>query len=142
MPLTIANPGCEGLLPMQVDALDRIVLTVNSIPVTVKFYSRLLGMEVITFGAGRTALRFGQQKINLHEQGNTFEPKARHPLPGSADLCFVTQDPLEAVIEHFHQCGVALLAGPVARTGANGPMRSVYCRDPDANLIEVASYLP
>lgn len=125
---------------MQVDRLDHLVLTVRSIDASCDFYSRVLGMDVIRFGAGRTALVFGNQKINLHEQGNEFEPKAAHPTPGSADLCFITPTPLDAVIAHLHICGIAILEGPIQRTGATGPILSIYFRDPDQNLIEVSSY--
>jgi catechol 2,3-dioxygenase-like lactoylglutathione lyase family enzyme len=98
-------------------------------------------MEVVTFGEDRKALRFGSQKINLHQQGREFQPKAKHPLPGSADLCFMTQHPIEAVVHHLAQSGVPLLAGPVKRTGAVGAILSVYFRDPDGNLIEVSNQL-
>jgi catechol 2,3-dioxygenase-like lactoylglutathione lyase family enzyme len=97
-------------------------------------------MEVVIFGAGRTALVFGSQKINLHAKGNEFEPKAATPTPGSADLCFISSTPLAEVVAHMHQCGVPILEGPVQRTGATGPIVSVYFRDPDANLIEVSNY--
>lgn len=126
---------------MQLDVLDHIVLTVRNIDATVDFYSRILGMESVTFGGGRRALRFGCQKINLHAYGNEYDPKAQHPLPGSADLCFITRQPLKTIISHLNNCGVPLLAGPVNRTGAMGPILSVYFRDPDANLIEVANYV-
>ena len=126
---------------MEVEALDHIVLTVKDIGATVDFYARILGMEIISFGEGRKALRFGQQKMNLHEYGAEFEPKAQNPLPGSADLCFITQQPLEEVISHLSQCGVSVLEGPIKRTGAIGCIISVYFRDPDANLIEVSNYL-
>lgn len=124
---------------MQIDSLDHLVLTVRNIQATIAFYSRVLGMEVITFGAGRQALGFGGQKINLHERGNEFEPKARHPTPGSADLCFLTAVPLAEVVAHLMACQVAVIEGPVPRTGARGPIVSVYFRDPDGNLIEVAN---
>jgi catechol 2,3-dioxygenase-like lactoylglutathione lyase family enzyme len=97
-------------------------------------------MDVATFGEGRKALTFSSQKINLHEQGKEFEPKAGLPTPGFADLCFITDTPLSEVIEHLNSLGVPILEGPVARTGAVGPIRSVYFRDPDANLIEVSIY--
>lgn len=126
---------------MKVDLLDHIVLTVKNISATVDFYSSVMGMEVVTFSKNRKALRFGQQKINLHEHGKEFEPKAQNPLPGSADLCFITKQPLEEVINHLNQCGVALIEGPINRTGAIGRIISVYFRDPDSNLIEVANYL-
>ena len=98
-------------------------------------------MEVVTFGEGRKALAFGTQKINLHESGKEFEPKAGHPTPGSADLCFITGTPLRDVIEHLHHYGVEIIEGPVKKTGAVGQILSVYFRDPDLNLIEVSNYL-
>ena len=126
---------------MKVEAIDHIVLTVKDISTTVDFYSCILGMEIITFGEGRKALHFGQQKINLHEHGKEFEPKAQNPVPGSADLCFVSNQPLADVMYHLSQCGVAVLEGPVNRTGAMGQIMSVYFHDPDSNLIEVSNYL-
>jgi catechol 2,3-dioxygenase-like lactoylglutathione lyase family enzyme len=125
---------------MRVASLDHLVLTVRSIAATAAFYERVLGMQIITFGESRTALEFGEQKINLHEVGQEFEPKAERPTPGSADLCFVAALPLDEVIEHLKIQNVPLVAAPVARTGAKGPMRSVYFRDPDGNLIEVSEY--
>jgi catechol 2,3-dioxygenase-like lactoylglutathione lyase family enzyme len=127
---------------MRIARLDHLVLTVRDITATCDFYERVLGMTVVTFGAGRKALAFGSQKINLHEAGREFEPKAARPTPGSADLCLIADGPLAAAIAHLEACGVALLAGPVDRTGALGPIRSVYFRDPDDNLIEVSTYLP
>lgn len=126
---------------MKIDALDHLVLTVDDIEATCAFYTRVLGMREISFGEGRRALAFGTQKINLHRHGREFEPKAEHPTPGSADLCFITATPLDRVVAHLGACGVAVLDGPVARTGARGPIRSVYFRDPDRNLIEVSNYL-
>jgi len=126
---------------MQVDSLDHLVLTVKDVEATCAFYMRTLGMEVVTFGSGRRALSFGSQKINLHLYGAEFEPKAQLPTPGSADLCFLTSIPLADVIEHLDGCGVVLLEGPVSRTGAQGPILSIYFRDPDMNLIEVANRL-
>jgi catechol 2,3-dioxygenase-like lactoylglutathione lyase family enzyme len=125
---------------MHVLAIDHLVLTVRSIAATCAFYENALGMKTVTFGAGRTALAFGSQKINLHEQGKEFEPKANQPTPGSADLCFITDVPLTQVMAHLGTQGVATLAGPVPRTGAMGRMHSIYFRDPDANLIEVSVY--
>ncbi len=125
---------------MNIDRLDHLVLTVQNIERACAFYERVLGMQIATFGAGRKALQFGQQKINLHEAGKEFDPKARHPTPGSGDLCFIASDPLEQVIEHLRACGVAIEEGPVQRTGALGPMQSVYLRDPDGNLIELSNY--
>lgn len=127
---------------IRVDRLDHLVLTVANIEASCEFYHRVLGMSVITFGNGRKALAFGAQKINLHAQGREFEPKAERPTPGSADLCFITAVPLADVIAHLDAQGVALVAGPVERTGATGPLRSIYLRDPDRNLIEVANLIP
>lgn len=127
---------------MKIDSLDHLVLTVKDIATSSAFYAQVLGMEVVTFGAGRTALAYGLQKINLHQHGNEFEPKALHPTPGSADLCFLTSVPLAEVLSHLGACGVAVIEGPVRRTGATGPILSVYFRDPDMNLIEVSNRLP
>jgi catechol 2,3-dioxygenase-like lactoylglutathione lyase family enzyme len=126
---------------IRIDHLDHLVLTVASIDETVKFYKRVLGMTVETFGEGRTALKFGSQKINLHQAGREFEPKARRPVPGSADLCFIAFTPVEAVIAHLGAMHVPIEEGPVTRTGATGELLSVYFRDPDGNLIEVSNYL-
>lgn len=126
---------------MHLDHLDHLVLTVRSIEATCDFYTRVLGMTVVTFGNGRKALQFGTQKINLHEAGKEVEPKAQHPTPGSADLCFITTVPLQAVIAHVQACGVAIIEGPAPRTGAVGEMESIYLRDPDGNLIEISNYL-
>ena len=125
---------------MKIDRLDHLVLTVKNIAATCAFYSNVPGMEVLTFGEGRTALAFGTQKINLHESGNEFEPKAHHPTPGSADLCFITSNPFVDVIEHLQRCEVEIIEGPVKRSGAVGQIVSVYFRDPDMNLIEVSNY--
>jgi catechol 2,3-dioxygenase-like lactoylglutathione lyase family enzyme len=121
-------------------SLDHLVLTVADIERTVIFYCGVLGMERVTFGQGRTALAFGSQKINLHQAGREFEPKALAPTPGSADLCFVAEAPLDAVVARLAAAGVAIEEGPVARTGAVGPITSVYVRDPDGNLIEISQY--
>jgi catechol 2,3-dioxygenase-like lactoylglutathione lyase family enzyme len=123
------------------DRLDHLVLTVRDLDATCAFYQRVLGMEVVTFAGGRKALNFGRQKINLHQAGHEFEPKADRPTPGSADLCFIAAVPLSHIITHLRACEVAILEGPVPRTGALGDMVSVYFRDPDLNLIEIASYL-
>ncbi|GAB3987397.1 VOC family protein [Actinoallomurus acanthiterrae] len=120
--------------------LDHLVLTVADLDRTVDFYTRVLGMEPVTFGADRRALNFGPHKINLHRQGAEFEPKAARPTPGSADLCLVTETPIDAVVRHLEECGVPIEEGPVGRTGAQGPITSVYFRDPDGNLIEVSAY--
>ncbi len=126
---------------MKIDGLDHLVLTVADIGKTCDFYRLALGMTVVTFGAGRKALAFGLQKINLHERGKEFEPKAACPTPGSADLCFLTDIPLESVAAHIRSCGIAVEEGPVRRTGAAGPILSIYLRDPDGNLIEIANLL-
>lgn len=125
---------------MKIERIDHIVLTVKNIDVTCEFYERVLGMSVVTFGDNRRALAFGSQKINLHKYGHEFEPKADRPTPGSADLCFITPTPLTEVIGHLQKQGTELLEGPVSRTGAVGPITSVYFRDPDLNLIEVSNY--
>ena len=125
---------------MQIDRLDHLVLTVCDIAATCDFYSRVLGMEVITFANDRKALRLGQQKINLHEAGHEFEPKAAYPVPGSADLCFISNDALDMIIAHLQANGIDIIEGPVTRTGAIGPIDSVYLRDPDGNLIEISNY--
>lgn len=125
---------------MNVDRLDHLVLTVRDIRATCEFYATVLGMQVVTFEGGRTALAFGRQKINLHERGKEFEPRARVPTPGSADLCFITAIPLPEVVRHLQSSGVDVIEGPVRKTGALGPMTSVYFRDPDDNLIEVSNY--
>ncbi|MBI4840454.1 MAG: VOC family protein [candidate division NC10 bacterium] len=125
---------------MQIERNDHLVLTVQDIAVTCDFYSRVLGMQVVTFGEGRKALQFGRQKINLHERGKEFNPKAANPTPGSGDLCFITEIPLPQVMDHIRSCGVEILEGPVRRTGAVGPIESVYMRDPDGNLVEVSNY--
>jgi catechol 2,3-dioxygenase-like lactoylglutathione lyase family enzyme len=127
--------------PVRIDRLDHLVLTVASIETSSAFYERALGMTVVRFGQGRTALAFGAQKINLHQAGSEFTPHAQRPVPGSADLCFVTATPLADAMAHVRAQGVDIIEGPVDRTGATGPIRSFYFRDPDANLIEVSNYV-
>lgn len=123
-----------------IDRLDHFVLTVADIQATCDFYRRVLGFQVVTFGQGRLALAFGQQKINLHQAGREFEPKARHPFPGSADFCLITRHSMAEVLDRLQAAGVPVEDGPVARTGAMGPITSVYFRDPDGNLVEVSCY--
>jgi len=123
-----------------IDRLDHLVLTVHDLQRTIAFYEKVLGMEVVRFGDGRYALHFGRQKINLHERGREFEPKADKPCPGSADLCFITNTPLDDVIRHLDNCNVPIEEGPVDCTGATGKIRSVYLRDPDRILIEISNY--
>jgi len=125
---------------MNIDGIDHLVLTVKDIDTTCVFYGRVLGMHVASFGGSRKALSFGAQKINLHQHGKEFEPKANKPTPGSVDVCFITSVPITEVISHFASCGVTVLEGPVQRTGARGQIVSVYFRDPDMNLIEVSNY--
>lgn len=123
-----------------IDHLDHFVLTVADIGETLAFYTSVLGMEEVTFG-GRKALRFGEQKINLHQLGNEIDPKAAHPTPGSTDICLITKAPIEEVIAHLNKVNCRIVEGPVERTGAIGKIRSVYLRDPDLNLVEVSNYL-
>ena len=124
---------------MKVRAIDHVVLTVRDIDRTLSFYQRALGMTPVRFGEGRHALAFGDQKLNLHQAGREFEPKAAAPTPGAIDLCLLTDEPLDAAIAHLRAAGVAIELGPVAKTGARGPLRSIYFRDPDGNLIEVSN---
>ena len=125
---------------MEIERLDHLVLTVADIGRTCEFYTRVLGMEVVTFGEGRTALRFGQQKINLHPADNIPGLVADHPMPGSGDLCFITSVSLAEVMAHLAQCNVPVVAGPGPRAGAVGTIQSVYIRDPDQNLVEISNY--
>lgn len=125
---------------MNIDRIDHVVMTVRDLDATCDFYVRVLGMRVVTFAAGRKALAFGRQKINLHLAGREFEPKAERATPGAVDLCLITTSSLDEVAAHLGRCGVPILEGPVAKTGATGPIRSVYFRDPDRNLIEVSVY--
>ncbi len=129
-------------MPIAIDRIDHIVITAFDVERTLDFYSRVLGMEPITFAGGRRGLAFGRQKINLHQAGREYEPKALKPSPGSMDLCFITETPLADVIAQLKGHGVAIAEGPVAKTGALGPMTSVYFRDPDGNLVEVSNYPP
>ena len=121
-----------------IDHLDHLVLTTLDLTACKDFYTRVMGMRLETFGNGRVALRFGSQKINVHERGHEFEPKAHLPVPGALDLCFIASIPLEAVIAHLKAETWPIIEGPVLRTGATGPIRSVYVRDPDLNLIEIS----
>jgi catechol 2,3-dioxygenase-like lactoylglutathione lyase family enzyme len=128
-----------------VDRIDHLVLNVKDVEITAAWYQRVLGMEREEFGAAnRTALKFGGQKINVRPSGT--DPRSwqtgASDAPGAGDLCFITAVGPEDVIAHLHDCGVAVLSGPVERAGALGPMQSVYCRDPDDNLVEISTYLP
>ena len=126
---------------MKITRIDHLVLTVRDLDATCRFYAEVLGMEVVTFGEGRKALQFGHQKLNLHEAGREFEPHAQRPVPGSVDLCLLTDTPLTEVVATLQAAGVAVEQGPVRRTGATGPLMSVYVRDPDQNLVELANAL-
>lgn len=126
---------------MKTNRIDHLVLTVADIDRTVDFYTRILGMEKIEFAQGRIALACGEQKINLHQLGKEFEPRAEHVRAGSADLCLIIDTPIEQAIEHIQQHGVDLIAGPVSRSGAKGKIISAYLRDPDGNLLEVSNYI-
>jgi catechol 2,3-dioxygenase-like lactoylglutathione lyase family enzyme len=125
---------------MKIDSIDHVVFTVKDINATGEFYTRVLGMEVVTFGEGRKALAFGSQKINLQQLGRESTLIADKPTSGSADICFVTSVPVSEVVAHLNSCGVPLVGGPVKRDGARGSMMSVYFRDPDLNLVEVSNY--
>lgn len=124
---------------MRVSRIDHVVLTVADLERTLSFYQRVLGMTPVTFGEGRRALAFGDQKLNLHQAGREFEPKARRPTPGAVDICFTTDVPLAEVIAHLDAESVVVELGPIGKTGARGPLRSVYFRDPDGNLVEVSN---
>lgn len=126
---------------MTIDHLDHLVLTVADITVTCHFYSSVMGMQVEEFGDNRKALKFGNQKINLHQKGKEFEPKASFPTPGSADLCFISSTSVDNIIAELNQQQITIIEGPVERSGAKGKIRSVYFHDPDLNLIEVSNYL-
>jgi catechol 2,3-dioxygenase-like lactoylglutathione lyase family enzyme len=126
---------------MRIARIDHFVLTVASIEATCAFYRNVLGMEVVTFAGGRRALSFGAQKINLHEVGREYEPKAARPTAGSGDFCLIADTPLDEVIAELKARDITIEEGPVSRTGATGPIRSVYFRDPDDNLVEIANYV-
>jgi len=121
--------------------LDHLVLTTADEKACIDFYAGLLGMTLVSFGEERKAFSFGQQKINLHIKGSEFEPKAHLPVPGSLDLCFIADRPLDDVISLLQREGVKIIEGPVSRTGAIGPIRSIYLRDPDLNLIEISEQI-
>ena len=127
-------------MTIKLDRLDHLVLTVRDVEATCRFYETALGMRREEFGAGRVALHFGRQKINVHPYPSPVEIVAKDPRPGTADLCFISETPLEEVAAHLKTCGVTIEMGPVERSGAEGTLRSVYCRDPDGNLIEVSNY--
>ncbi|ATG16636.1 TPA: VOC family protein [Providencia alcalifaciens] len=124
-----------------INRVDHLVLTTTNLDTCLDFYQRILKMSVITFGEQRYALQFGQQKINIHQYGKEFEPKAHLPVPGSLDLCFISDIPLLDVQKHLEQQDVKIIEGPVQRTGATGKILSLYLRDPDLNLIEISQYI-
>jgi catechol 2,3-dioxygenase-like lactoylglutathione lyase family enzyme len=124
---------------MRVQRIDHVVLTVGDLERTIAFYERVLGMTAVSFGEGRRALTFGDQKLNLHHAGREFEPKAERPTPGAIDVCFTTDVPLGEVAAHLRSQSVAIELGPVDKIGARGALRSLYFRDPDGNLIEVSN---
>lgn len=125
---------------MKIKNIDHLVLTVADIEKTVNFYTSILGFEVVTFGENRKALTFGNQKINLHQKGKEFEPKAEHPTCGSADLCFISETNIQEVLQELKEKNIEIIEGIVERTGALGKIQSVYFRDPDLNLIEISNY--
>ena len=125
---------------MKITSLDHLVLTVADLSATVAFYTQVLGMQEITFGEGRKALLFGNQKINLHERGAEILPNAQHSACGTADLCLLTETPLKTVLQELHEKGITPISGIVPRTGAVGRIQSVYLRDPDGNLLEISRY--
>ncbi len=125
---------------MKIDSIDHVVFTVKDIQATCDFYSKVLGMEIVSFGQGRKALAFGSQKINLQQLGRESTLIAEKPTSGSADICFITSVSLSEVVAHLSSFGVKLIGGPVERDGARGQMMSVYFRDPDLNLVEVSNY--
>ena len=121
-----------------IDHLDHIVLTTARTEECIDFYTRVLGMSFERFGEGRMALKFGGQKINLHEKGREFSPRATLAAPGTLDVCFIAAVPLKDVIDRLVSCKIRIVEGPVMKTGARGPIRSVYVRDPDGNLVEIS----
>lgn len=125
-----------------IDRIDHLVLTVRDLAASLRFYERVLGARIVppVEGQGPTAIAFGRQKINLHVAGKEFEPRATHPTVGAGDFCLITEAPITEVVAHLEACGVVMEMGPVPRHGALGPMTSVYFRDPDGNLVEVARY--
>ncbi len=126
--------------PVSIDRIDHFVLTVVDLNATCEFYGRVLGMKKVVFGSeNRVALSFGRNKINLHPAGDEYEPRAETALPGTGDFCLITETPISDVVTHLTACGVDIIEGPVAKTGAAGPLVSVYFRDPDGNLVEVSN---
>ena len=139
--LGTTDPGASIGARISIDSLDHLVLTVRDVDATIAFYSGVLGMREETFGEGRRALHFGDQKLNLHQAGAEVTPNAASAAPGSADLCFLTRTPVEGVVRVLGEHGVDIEQGPVERSGATGQLLSVYVRDPDGNLVEIANQL-
>lgn len=125
---------------ISIDRVDHLVLTVADVDRAVDFYEQILGMEPVIFPGGRHAMRFGNQVIKLHQASELVQPTAQHPVPGSANLCFVTSQPLSEFQEHLRGNDIRIEEGPVSRIGAAGSITSLYLRDPDGNLLEVARY--
>ena len=123
-----------------IERVDHIVLTTRDKDACIRFYTEVLGMKLEAFGENRLALKFGAQKLNLHEWGREFTPRAHVAVPGSLDLCFIAAISLEEVVQRLSAAGIRIIEGPVAKTGARGPIRSVYVRDPDLNLVEISVY--
>ncbi len=121
--------------------LDHMVVTVSDMDRACDFYARVLGAEIVTFGAGRKAVRIGRQKLNPHDAATAGDPVARSPAVGGADLCILTETPIDEVVRHLESLSVEIIAGPVERSGAVAPLMSVYIRDPDGSLIEIANPL-
>jgi len=126
---------------MAISRIDHVVLTARDMPATVSFYTEVLGMRLETFADNRKALMFGEQKINLHEYGHEYEPRAHLAVPGSQDWCFVIDEPMTTLIARLKERNVAIIEGPGHRSGAMGTINSVYVRDPDLNLIELCEYV-
>jgi len=124
---------------MKIKSLDHLVLTVRDIEATCLFYEKVLGMETVIFGDNRRALKFGSQKFNLHSFGNELEPKSEKPTPGSADLCLISDTPMDRIKKQLQENNIPIIEGPVKRTGAMGPILSIYIRDPDQNLLEISN---
>ncbi len=125
---------------MRLERIDHVVFTVRDVDATCAFYTQAFGMEVVTFGDDRKALQFGQCKINLHQYGSEFEPRAARPAPGTQDICLITTASVQDVVTHLQSLNLDIVEGAVPKTGALGAIESVYVRDPDGNLVEIASY--